>query len=248
MPVLEICVDSAASLDAAWRGGADRIELCAALGLGGLTPSAGLMAIAAECPVPCHAMIRPRPGGFDYDEAEERQMAADIDAAAAAGVAGVVFGATAAGQLDAALLARLLAQAEAAGAARGRRLATTLHRAIDTIDDPVAGVDLVIALGFDRVLTSGAAPIAPDGGAMLRAMIDRAGDAITIAAGSGITAATVADIIALGIDDVHASCADWLIDDAAALGALGFAARWPSTTLAHVRALRAAIDRPPPAK
>src|SRR3546814_8190685 len=62
--ILEICVDSIASLDAACEGGADRIELCSALGLGGLTPSPGLIALAAAQALPCRAMIRPRPGDF----------------------------------------------------------------------------------------------------------------------------------------------------------------------------------------
>src|SRR3546814_6180237 len=77
--ILEIGVDSIASLDAASEGGADRIELCSALGLGGLTPSPGLIALAVAQALPCRAMIRPRPGDFTYDAAEITQMERDID-------------------------------------------------------------------------------------------------------------------------------------------------------------------------
>src|SRR3546814_15820112 len=127
--ILEICVDSIASLDAACEGGADRIELCSALGLGGLTPSPGLIALAAAQALPCRAMIRPRPGDFTYDAAEITQMERDIDHAAAAGLAGVVLGATRNGALDEAVLRRLLDRAAAHG------LPVPPHRAIDTVRD-----------------------------------------------------------------------------------------------------------------
>jgi len=93
MTLLEIAVDSVTGLDNAVRGGAQRIELCAALDIGGLTPTVGLMAVAAEAPVPVYAMIRPRAGGFVFDAREEEVMLADIQAVRAVGLAGVVFGA-----------------------------------------------------------------------------------------------------------------------------------------------------------
>ena len=82
--ILEICVDDAAGIYAAVNGGANRIELCAALGLGGLTPSAGLMALAAECAIPTMAMIRPRGGDFVWSRAEMRAMCVEINAMRAA--------------------------------------------------------------------------------------------------------------------------------------------------------------------
>ncbi|MES2813706.1 MAG: copper homeostasis protein CutC, partial [Pseudomonadota bacterium] len=78
---LEVCVDTAEGLAQAVAGGADRIELCAALAVGGLTPSAGLMALAAGCGVPVVAMIRPRAGDFVWSEAEVGMMEAEIASA-----------------------------------------------------------------------------------------------------------------------------------------------------------------------
>eukprot|EP01035_Chromulina_nebulosa_P053998 gene53998-biopygen38388 len=92
--LLEVCVDDIAGLEAAIAGGADRIELCTALAIGGLTPSAGLMSAAQRSPVPCYAMIRPRSGNFVYSPAELDVMTNDIYFAASAGLAGVVFGAS----------------------------------------------------------------------------------------------------------------------------------------------------------
>src|SRR5690606_30778488 len=108
MTTLEICIDSPSGHAAAIAGGADRIELCSALALGGLTPSPGLMARAAKAPIPVHALIRPRAGDFSFTEDEIATMEADIDAARAAGLRGVVLGATHAdGTLDAETLRRL---------------------------------------------------------------------------------------------------------------------------------------------
>ena len=79
--LLEVCVDSLAGLAAAVRGGADRIEICAALGVGGLTPSAGMMQAAANCGLPVYAMIRPRAGDFVFSDPEMRAIRTDIDLA-----------------------------------------------------------------------------------------------------------------------------------------------------------------------
>lgn len=92
-------------------GGAERVELCAALVVGGLTPSAGLMALAAGCGVPCYPLIRPRAGDFVYDAAEVAVMRADIRAARAAGLPGVVLGAARAGRLDETVRGDLVAEA-----------------------------------------------------------------------------------------------------------------------------------------
>ncbi|MCM8730314.1 copper homeostasis protein CutC [Hephaestia sp. GCM10023244] len=233
--ILEICVDTIASLEAARAGGADRIELCSALGLGGLTPSPGLIALAAQQPLPCHAMVRPHAGAFAYDTAEVAQMEGDIAAIASAGLAGVVFGATRGDTLDAPVLERLI------GCATQHGLTTTLHRAIDTLSDPVAAIDTAIALGFDRVLSSGGASHAIDGRVTLQAMRARAGDAITLMAGSGIDANNVDRLLAIGIDEIHASCAHICRNHT--LSHLGLAAPRHHTSADRVRALREAIDK-----
>jgi len=242
MAILEICVDSAAGLEAARAGGADRAELCSALELGGLTPSPGLIALAARQPLPCHAMIRPRAGGFAYTAVEVAQMESDIAAIAAAGLAGIVFGATRDGALDRDLLARLLAHSAAVGEAAGRRLSTTLHRAIDTVADPVAAIDVAAALGFDRVLTSGGTPTALAGRATLCAMRERAGEAITVMAGSGVAAENVGDLLVLGIEEIHASCSVCESEKDERLARLGFAHPRRVTEIERVRALRRALD------
>lgn len=237
---LEICVESLASITAAHAGGADRVELCSALALGGLTPSAGLIAEAARQPLPCHVMIRPRGGDFTYDAAEVAQMERDIAHAGEAGMAGVVFGATRGRTLDRVVLERMMAAVRGTG----RPLSTTLHRAIDTLDDPVAAIDLAADLGFDRVLSSGGAATATAGVETLRAMHERAEGRLTVMAGSGVNAGNVAALLTAGVDEIHASCSSLRPRNDVAIDRLGFAAEVPLTEVDRVIALRAAIDRP----
>ena len=143
--LLEVCVDSPQSLAAAIEGGADRIELCAALETGGLTPSPGLMALAAKAPIPVYAMIRTRPGDFVFDDVDMATLLADIDAVRAAGLAGVVLGANRPdGSLDRDVLSRLASHAKGLG--------MTLHRAFDLAGPGFAeAVELAVALGFERL-------------------------------------------------------------------------------------------------
>ncbi len=197
-PILEICVDSPAGLAAAVSGGADRIELCSALALGGLTPGPGLIALAARAGVPCHAMIRPAPGDFVLRSGDLAAMCADIAAVRSAGLAGVVIGvARPDGTLDAGALARLRE------AAHG--LEVTLHRVFDLAPDPLVAVDTAIDLGLTRILTSGQAPAAPDGTALLKTLVQHAAGRIQIMAGGGVGLAAVRPLLATGIDALHAS-------------------------------------------
>lgn len=232
--LLEVCVDDLPGLHAAVAGGADRIELCAALGLGGLTPSQGFMQAAAGCGVPCLAMIRPRGGDFVYDAGEIAMMCADIDAERRAGLAGVVIGASLPdGRLDETTLARLMAAAQG--------MDVTLHRAIDLCPDPVAAVTVAIRLGIRRILSSGGAVTALDGAATLAAMMDRAGDACTIMPGSGITSATLPRLVHLPLREIHASCAT-VLPPVGLATAMGFqAAGAKRTDAAEVAALQAAL-------
>jgi copper homeostasis protein len=234
--LLEVCVADAESLDAAIEGGAGRVELCSALELGGLTPSPGLMRRAAEAPLPVYAMIRPRSGDFVFDEREADIMRTDIEAAKAAGLAGVVLGASRSdGTLDAALLARLIESANGLG--------TTLHRAIDMAPDLEAALDTAIDLGFERILTSGGARSAMDGRTNLARLRERAGDRISIMAGSGVRAGNVADLLrTVPLIEVHASCALPVTQNPAAVG-FGFATPSRSvTSVREVRALREKLD------
>jgi len=228
--LIEVCVDSAGGLAEAVAGGADRIELCAALDVGGLTPSAGLMQAAARSPVPVLAMIRPRAGDFVFSEAEVAIMLADIATARAAGLAGVVLGASLPdGRLDRAILARLTE------AATGLDL--TLHRAFDLVPDLGAAIDLAVDLGFRRILSSGQAASAALGRAGLERCFALAGGRIAIMPGSGVSAETVPDLQGLPLTDLHGSCS---VPGRAA--PLGFGAP-RQTSAARVRALKAAVTQ-----
>ena len=149
--ILEVCVDSYASAMAAIRGGADRLELCSALAVGGLTPSAALLTqIRQISSIPIRCLMRPRGGDFLYTPEEIRQMAMEITALKQAGADGFVIGClTADGELDKDAMMPLLK------AARGCGL--TLHRCIDVSRDLVKTYQDAAALGIDTVLTSGGA-------------------------------------------------------------------------------------------
>jgi copper homeostasis protein len=241
MILLEVCVDNVNGLAAALAGGADRIELCAALEVGGLTPSAGLMRAAGASPVPVHAMIRPRAGHFRYDASECGVMLADIDAAHAAGLQGVVFGATQAdGRLDQCTLATLLAHARRLG------LGCTLHRAFDLCPDLVDATRTAVGLGFERILTSGGAPSAGQGIVQLAKCIDAAAGALTIMPGAGVNVASIGALRdKLQLTEVHASCSvplDTGDGDAIAFGFDSTTRR--QTSSAQVAALKAALRQP----
>jgi copper homeostasis protein len=214
---LEICVDTADGLEAAIRGGADRIELCSALSIGGLTPSFGLMRLAAKTGVPTYAMIRPREGDFVFTPGELDQMRRDIDAAREAGLAGVVLGASEPrGKLDAEALFRLHSHAGDLG--------TTLHRAFDLVADQDGALETAIEIGFERILTSGGAKRAVDGLEALAALVSRAGDRIVIMPGSGIRPDNAPAVLAAtGAREIHASCRTGRQTVAPEAVALGFA-------------------------
>jgi copper homeostasis protein len=235
-PLLEICVDDVAGLEAAVAGGADRIELCSALGSGGLTPSRGFMSVAARAPIPVFALIRPRAGGFLYSEAEISVMEADIAAAREAGLAGVVIGATAAdGALDPGAIRRLVDAADG--------LDLTLHRAIDVVVDMDAALDLAIKLGFSRVLTSGGYRHAEEGIDVIARLAERSAGRISIMPGGGVRPENAARFLAIpGISELHASCSRADVG-AERLVELGFSAEMPRRTDAEiVRQLKAKIS------
>ena len=233
---LEICVDDAAGVDAAVAGGADRIELCSALELGGLTPSDALLDHALRTGCPIHMMIRPRAGGFVYGESDVALMIEEIGTAVAHGVAGVVVGALLPeGGLDREALARFRDAA--------RDATIVLHRAIDLVPDPVAAVREAAALGYDKILSSGGAPTAIDGTATLAAMVAAAGERLSIIAGSGVKPDNVTRIIAAtGVREVHGSASTIGAEPDAATLRLGFATGPRRVTdQAIVRRLRTAI-------
>ena len=201
-PRFEACVESAEGILAALGAGADRIELCANLTVGGITPSAGLVQWAIETAahrLAVHVLIRPRGGDFLYSTAEEQVMSRDILSARAAGADGVVVGAlTPSGAVDTGLTARLIALA--------RPLSVTFHRAFDETADPAASFRDVLALGADRLLTSGGAPTALEGATLIESLVARSGGRLEVMAGGGVTEHTAAEILRrTGVRELHFS-------------------------------------------
>jgi copper homeostasis protein len=233
--LIEVCVDDAAGLAAAVQGGADRIELCAGLPLGGLTPSAGFMQMASGCGLPVFAIIRPRAGDFVYDARDLAIMQADIAMARQAGLAGVVLGANHPdGRLDEGAL-RILSET-----AHGMGL--TLHRAFDLVPDVAAAIETAIHLGFHRILTSGQATTATAGLPTLGRCFALAAGRISIMPGAGVSAATIPALKSLPLREVHGSCST-AHRQAGPVVDLGFAATAMRHTDAdQIRALRAALD------
>lgn len=215
-PLLEICVDDVAGLSAAIAGGADRIELCSALSVGGLSPSLGFMKLAADAPIPVHALIRPRPGNFHHDQTEVDVMKRDIEAAQRVGLAGVVIGASKAeGRLDQAALRALIAEAEG--------MDLTLHRAFDLAPDLIEAMETAVDLGFRHILTSGGQKTAEQGLDMLQALASAAGERISILPGGGVRAPLAARFLSIpGIRELHASCSRLPLDADPRLSDFGF--------------------------
>lgn len=204
-PLLEVVVDTAAGLRTAMDHGADRIELVAALVEGGLTPSGGLMRLAAESGnergIPTRAMIRPRAGDFTYSADELHIMHNDIVAAASAGLEGVAFGANmTSGALDEPALKGLVVHAKA------HDLAVALHRSFDLAPDLSEALEIAISLGVDTILTSGGGQSAAQGVEGLAALVKQAAGRIEIMAGKSITAENVGPILETSVTAIHASC------------------------------------------
>ena len=187
---LEVCVDSTASALAAKRGGADRLELCADLVIGGTTPSLALLRqVKAETGLPVRALLRPRFGDFCYDRYELAQMEQSAAELVEAGADGIVTGVlTPDGVLDVDALRPIYAAARRAATAAGRPVACTLHRACDVCRDPFAALAAAKELGLATILTSGQAASAPQGAELLRQLVEAAGSDVEILVGAGVSA------------------------------------------------------------
>ena len=187
--VLEVCVDSTASALAAKRGGADRLELCADLIVGGTTPSLTLVQqVKAETGLPVRALLRPRFGDFCYDSYELAQMEQLAAELVEAGADGIVTGVlTPEGALDADAMRPIYAAARKAAEKAGHPVACTLHRAFDVCADPFAALETARSMGLCTILTSGQAASALQGAALLRQLAERAGKDVEILAGAGVS-------------------------------------------------------------
>jgi copper homeostasis protein len=187
--LLEISCASAADALLAQAAGADRIELCSSLFLGGLTPSAGeIMLAGAVLKIPFVVMIRPRRGGFCYSDAEFATMQRDVEFAVENGAAGVVLGTLRAdGTVNVHRCKHLKALAQTRE--------VVFHRAFDIAPDPFRALDELIDLGFTRVLTSGQRATALEGADVLTQLIERAEGPIQILPAGGIRPHNVKELI-----------------------------------------------------
>jgi copper homeostasis protein len=196
--VLEICCGSIDDAIEAEKGGADRVELCSALFLGGLTPSLGTIQEAKRrLKIPVMVMVRPRSGGFAYSEAEFASMERDAEAAVGNGAEGVVFGILQSdGKIDIPRCRRIRQLI-------GERQAV-FHRAFDVTPDPYEGLEQLVDLGFTRVLTSGQKDSVPEGVELIKQLIARAADRIEVLPGGGIQAWNLKEIVErIGCRQVH---------------------------------------------
>lgn len=198
--MLEIAANSLASALAAQEGGADRVELCDDLDVGGTTPSYGTIAVARDrLHIPLYVLIRPRAGDFCYDAAEVQVMLRDIESCAKLGCDGVVIGALdPEGDVDEAVCRELIAAAGPLG--------VTFHRAFDAARDQARALDCIIALGCERVLTSGGEADALTGAERIASFVEQAGSRLKVMAGAGIHVSNIREVAARsGAHEFHGS-------------------------------------------
>ena len=241
---VEIAVQDVDGLLAAATGGADRVELCSALGVGGLTPSFGTVqsAVAAADalgrPGFVQVLVRPRAGGFVYSASEIDTTVRDIRAAKLAGAGGIVIGAlTLDNRVDTAATREFIAAADG--------LSVTFHRAIDAGGDPLTALDTLVELGVTRVLSSGGAVHSIDGLDQLAAMVAHADGRLQVMAGGGVSIAGIPALVAAGVDAVHLS-ARHVLSAAGPSGPGGGPAEYDATdsklVLAAVAAARSTVE------
>ncbi len=198
---IEICANSVASCVEAQKGGAYRVELCAAIPEGGTTPSYGDIVVARKLlnETKLNVIIRPRGGDFLYSDLEYKIMLKDIEICRELGVDGVVIGClTADGDVDIPRCRELIA---AAG-----DLSVTFHRAFDMCRDPFKSLEDIISLGCEIILTSGQQPKAEQGIDLLKRLVERADNRIIIMPGSGVNETNIAKIAReTGAQEFHLS-------------------------------------------
>lgn len=198
-PELEICIESLEAGLAASTGGADRVELCSALHVGGLTPSHALIATVVEqTNLPVHVLVRPRAGGFVYSGSEFRIMQRDIEHARSLGARGCVLGLLDQhGHIDTARTCDLVQLAAP--------MAVTFHRAFDRSSNLSESLERIIEAGCARVLTSGGRQTVSDGASALATLVRQAAGRVRVAAGGGVTLKSASALLSLTSIDLHAS-------------------------------------------
>jgi len=199
--ILEVCCGNLASVAAAVEGGAERIELCSALSLDGLTPSVGMVTTVRQHypELTIHVLIRPREGSFVYSQDELKAMLSDIEQLTALADGFVAGALTPSGDIDVAAT-QLMVQAA------GSR-PFTFHRAFDVCRQPIVALEQLIGIGCRRLLTSGQAATAEQGIDLIRRLCDLAEDRLIIMPGGGVGAGNAGEILRqTGAHEIHGSC------------------------------------------
>ena len=188
-PLFEICVEGVDGAVAAQEGGGDRIELCASLLEGGLTPSFGTIRAALKlCYIPIHVILRPRGGDFLYSDAEFASMLDDAREIARMNAAGIVIGClTPDGRIDEVRMKALIAAAQP--------LSVTCHRAFDMTRDPEEALEALIRCGVHRVLTSGQRATAVEAIPLLRKLNQQAAGRIVVMACGELDPDNIAQVV-----------------------------------------------------
>jgi len=239
---LEFAVQSAAGARTAQTVGADRVELCTALGpTGGVAPSPGLVEQVAGVGLPTFVMVRCRPGPFCYDNDELAVMTADAAQAIRLGAAGVVFGAlTPRGTADIQAFARIRDAARSVDAAAQ----LICHRAFDvliSLDRDAPALEALVELGCQRILTSGGAAKAGDGAGALTRLVQQSAGRIEIQAGGHVRPHDVAALAATGVDAVHTSATGIIIIPGPGAGPGGGDSRVEVTDPSRAQAMAEAV-------
>ncbi|WP_294578591.1 copper homeostasis protein CutC [uncultured Thomasclavelia sp.] len=207
--ILEVCCGSYYDAIQAENGGARRIELNSALQMGGLTPSmATLLKVKENTNLEVICMVRPRGAGFCYNEEEFETMKLDAEILLDNGADGIAFGClTAEGDIN------IKQTREMVDIIKSYHKTAVFHRAIDCVMDIDESINILITIGVDRILTSGMQEKAYQGRRMIKYLQDAYGKSIEILAGSGINDQNVLDLIKFtGVQQVHSSCKEWLLD------------------------------------
>lgn len=198
MVTCEVCVEGFPGALAAEKGGAHRFELCAGLVEGGTTPSMGTVSkVFEDVSIPGVVLIRPRGGDFLYTPAEMDVLLRDVESVREAGAFGIATGVLTEGaDVDVGFMARVM---DAAGA-----MNVTFHRAFDMTRDPREALEALVGLGVDRILTSGQERSVPEGLALIRELVELAGDRISIMPGGGVTEENLGIILQhTGVNEIH---------------------------------------------
>lgn len=206
---VEICTGSYADCMAAFHGGAERVELNSALSVGGLTASvAVLRREKKETTLKVICMVRPRAGGFCYDEAETKIMMEEARLLLENGADGIAFGFL---HADGTVHRERTLQMSELIHSFGKE--AVFHRAFDVTKDPFQAMEVLLSCKIDRLLTSGQRAKAMQGSELIAQLQDRFGDRIEILAGSGVNAQNAGELLAhTGIRQVHSSCKGYRLD------------------------------------